>query len=185
MFQAKHDTAVGVFADRNQADRAVDQLVQAGFRQEQIELVARDGGGAGHATHVVPATLRAEGGAALCGLIGAIIGGLLGTMVGTGWITGIGPLFSGGALAGIVGAAIGVVVGAVLGGLIGWGFMADDEGFYVREVHAGRTLLLIHDDGRCAQAAAILRQNQANRVRTASASASQRAAGDLGHSALG
>ena len=176
MFQARCNTAVGDFADRNQADQAVDRLVQAGFRRDQVEVVGRDGTDTGHGTNMGPPALRAEGGAALGGIIGAVIGGLLGTVVGTGWISGIGPFFNGGALAGIVGAAVGIVLGAVLGSLIGWGFLAADEGFYVREVHAGRSLILVHDDVRSSQAAAILRQNQARRVRTVTAAATQRTA---------
>src|SRR5947209_10903163 len=112
MFQTRCNTAIGVFTERNQADQAVDRLVQAGFRREQIEVVARDAGASGHGTNMGPPALRAEGGAAIGGVIGAVLGGLLGTVVGTGWVAGIGPLFNGGARAGLVGAAIGIVLGA-------------------------------------------------------------------------
>ena len=38
-------TVVGVFNDRHEADRAIDDLVKAGFRNDQIGVVTRDAQG--------------------------------------------------------------------------------------------------------------------------------------------
>jgi hypothetical protein len=39
-----HDTVVGVFEDRNQAQRAINELKRAGFSDDKIGLTARETG---------------------------------------------------------------------------------------------------------------------------------------------
>ena len=42
---ARCSTVVGVFNERHEADRAIDDLVKAGFRNDQIGVVTRDAQG--------------------------------------------------------------------------------------------------------------------------------------------
>lgn len=51
----QHSTVVGVFEDRQQANKAVSELLKAGFRQDQIGVAMR------HAEGEVGATTTAEG----------------------------------------------------------------------------------------------------------------------------
>src|SRR5947209_20026131 len=94
---------VGVFADRAEAERAVDDLVRAGFTTDQIGVVVR-GGEAAHTRPVVQADVTPEEGAAA----GAVTGGVLGTLAGVGvalTIPAVGPALALGILAGVLGGA--------------------------------------------------------------------------------
>jgi hypothetical protein len=110
-------TAVGVFHDRQEAEQAVQDLLHAGFRQDQIGVAAR---------HDEPPTLPAgahETKAAAAGITGVVagvaFGGLLGA-VAAGLIPGVGPILGAGLLAAAVGGvAAGAAAGGVLGALIG------------------------------------------------------------------
>jgi len=149
-------TAVGVFSNRPDAERAVDDLYRAGFTDQQIGIAARDGDG--HTEMQTPAgtdTGGEEGG--ITGMLaGAGIGGVLGAAA-VGLIPGIGPVIAAGALAGILG---GAAVGAATGGLLGWladqGVSEEDARHYESEFKAGRTLVTVQADGRYDEAVAIL-----------------------------
>ena len=75
-------TVVGVFDDRRQAERAIDALNRAGFRDDQIGFAMRDGEAPGG--HAPPGETEAEGGvgAATGALTGGLLGGLLGGVLG-------------------------------------------------------------------------------------------------------
>lgn len=155
---------VGVFADRAQAERAMDELAQAGFRPEHMEVT-----GPGEQPEPVPVQappgLRDRGSAQFGAILGAIVGGLLGTLAATGAFPGVGQLFAGGGLAAVVGVLVGGLIGGVLGWLIGLGLSETDHGFYVRELRSGRTLLTVHGNGPAAEAGRIMRRHGAVRVR--------------------
>ena len=74
----QRSTAVGVFEDRRQADTAVTELRQAGFREDQIGVAGRRAEGVTpEATTAEPGT-HWETGAAAGALAGAGLGGLVG-----------------------------------------------------------------------------------------------------------
>ena len=115
---AERPALVRVFADRADAERAVDELRRAGFRDEQIGFARRDdrkhepeGGTA------IPRGKEAEAGEGMTtgALTGSVVGGLIGAAV-AGLIPGIGPVLAGGILASALG---GAAVGAGAGGLLG------------------------------------------------------------------
>ena len=165
----KEADVVSVFTDRTGAEKARDELLRAGFRNEQIELVLPEHHQATTDRSEAGPKLKEKGGAALGGLIGAAIGCLLGTLAATGVVPGVPAILGGGGLAGVVGLIAGAVIGGFLGGVIGWALEADEDSFYARELQQGRTLMTVHHcNGRSAEAATILRQNQASAVRTAS-----------------
>jgi len=131
--------AVRTYADRGEADAVIRALQQAGFRNDQISVVARDreaqtemaeehhvGAGTGAAIGIV------EG--AIIGLL-AGVGGLL--------IPGIGALAVAGPLAGLL---AGGIVGGLAGALAGWGIDAAEAKGYEERVSAGDVLVAVRDD---------------------------------------
>lgn len=151
-------TAVGVFDSREDAERAVDLLYQAGFTEQQIGIAARDGDGHTEMRTSSDANAGGEEGGITGMLAGAGIGGVLGAAA-VGLIPGIGPVIAAGALAGILG---GAAVGAATGGLLGWladqGVPEEDARHYESEFKAGRTLVTVQTDGRYNEANAILQR---------------------------
>jgi hypothetical protein len=152
MATATQTTAlIGVFSDARQADHFVAQLKQAGFRDDQIGVMAR-----GRETRESPVEESALAGA----LTGGTLGALTGAVLTVGLIPGIGPILAGGGLmVGLLGgAAAGATVGGVLGALIGLGVPEDRARHYESEVHAGRTLVVVQPESRFGDALAILRR---------------------------
>lgn len=153
MAMKEQSTVVGVFTDRDQAERAVEALLGAGFEAEQIGVATR--GEQSGATE--QDTLAGEG-----AKTGAVSGGLLGGQLGAaavGLIPGIGAVLAAGALAAIAGGAVaGAGVGGVLGGLIGMGIPEDEARFYEEELKGGRTLVTVRAGDRADDATRILRQ---------------------------
>jgi hypothetical protein len=152
-------TAVGVFHDRQEAEAAVTDLHRAGFRQDQIGVVAR------HEEAEEGSAGEKETKAAAGGVTGMVAGGTLGTLLGAvaaGLIPGVGPVLGAGILAAAVGgAATGAVAGGILGTLIGLSIPEEDARYYHGEFEAGRTLVTIKADGRYDEAVRILRTHGA------------------------
>ena len=120
-------TVVGLFDDFTEAQNVVQDLVDSGFRREDISIAANQtaAGYTGDGTTVDgdPGTGHAVGKDAG---IGAGIGGAIGLLVGLGAlaIPGIGPVLAAGPLAAAFGVTAGstitgAVAGGVLGGLVG------------------------------------------------------------------
>jgi hypothetical protein len=163
-------TIVGLFDRLTEAQTAVQALVDAGFRHDDISLVANDRrgeyarsvGGTGH-------TAAGEG-AAAGALGGGVLGGFLGLLVGVGAlaIPGIGPVIAAGPLAAAlgtagataaVGAGLGAATGGVLGALIGAGVPEEDAHVYAEGVRRGGALVTVSASDTLAQTAAdILRR---------------------------
>jgi hypothetical protein len=162
---AQKSTVVGVFDDRLQADRAVDELRKAAFRDDQIGVAMRYDAGddtAGTAT-AADATDAGESHAGT-GAIAGVLGGLgLGAVAGLGVLSGIipvvGPAIAGGTLGVILSnAALGAGVGGLVGALVGAGIPEDEARYYHSEFEAGRTIVTVRADGRADDAMAILRR---------------------------
>jgi len=162
---AQKSTIVGVFSDRMQADRAVDELRRAGFRDDQIGVAMRYDAGndvAGDAT--TAGVTDADESRAGTGTITGILGGLgLGALAGLGVLSGvipvIGPAIAGGTL-GIVlsNAAVGAGVGGLVGALVGAGVPEDEAQYYHNEFEAGRTIVTVQAEGRADDAMAVFRR---------------------------
>lgn len=160
---AEHSTTVGVFEDRLQADRAVDELRRAGFRDDQIGVAMRHD--AGDMNDVVEAdSVESEAGT---GAVTGIMTGLgLGALAGLGVLSGvipvIGPAIAGGTLGIILSnAAIGAGVGGLVGALVGAGVPEEHAHYYQGEFEAGRSIVTVHADGRADEARMILRRYDA------------------------
>jgi len=142
-------TAVGVFSTHTQAQRAVADLKQAGFRDDQIGVVYRSEGS--DRAKDDAGTMAAEG--AMTGLAaGAGIGGMWAIGIAAGLLPAIGPVIAGGILASLAAsAAAGAAAGGLVGAFIGLGIPEEEAEYYHSEVQAGRTVVTVkaterHDD---------------------------------------
>jgi hypothetical protein len=165
---AQKSTIVGVFDDRQRADRAVDELRRAGFRDDQIGVAMRYDAGTNVAGDATTAGVTdADESRAGTGTIAGVLGGLgLGALAGLGVLSGvipvIGPAIAGGTLGIILSnAAIGAGVGGLVGALVGAGIPEDEARYYHNEFEAGRTIVTVQADGRADDAMAILRRHGA------------------------
>jgi len=159
-------TVVGVFQDRTDADRAVDELRKAGFRNEQIGVVAKRDESYGD---VAASDEGSEAGTgALAGIVaGAGIGGLVGLGIIAGVIPVLGPVIAGGTLATILAnAAGGAAIAGVAGALIGAGVPEHETEYYKGEFEAGRTIVTVQCEGRAAEAMQILRRHNSYDIET-------------------
>lgn len=138
-------TVVGLFDAREDAQQAVQDLLDAGIARTAISLVAADPEGRIHSSHVeANGTLAAEG-AASGATSGAVVGGIFGLLVGAGFLgfPAIG-LIAIGPLAGLLtGVGIGAVSGGIIGTLIGMGIPDEHAHAYVEGVRRGGTLVTV------------------------------------------
>jgi len=152
---ANYKATVGVFQTRDAAERAVADLRAAGYRDDQIGLVARDSGGNTVRTDGAGDTHAAEGAA-----VGAAAGAgalALGSLAVTfGVIPVIGPILAVGPLAAaLISAGAGAAAGGVAGALIGYGIPEEDAKYYEGEVQAGRYVVTVDAGDRHADARAV------------------------------
>ena len=141
----------GLFAEREAAWKAIQQLQSAGFVGNDLGLLTRV-----ESEEPNPLATGAKG-AATGATAGGIAGGLLGAAA-TGLIPGIGPVLAAGSivplLAGIAtGASTGLLTGAIVGAATG----ERPLGFYEQEVRGGRTLVTVEAGGRASEAMDMLR----------------------------
>jgi hypothetical protein len=137
MITQQRATIVGVFDDRRQADRAVDELRRAGFRDDQIGVAWRHEEGEFDVEGTEDATdeTRAGTGAAAGVLAGLGLGAVAGIGVLSGVIPVIGPAIAGGTLGVILSnAAAGAGVGGLIGALVGAGIPEEEAQHYQGEV---------------------------------------------------
>ena len=149
-------TAIGVFEDHAQADRAVEELRRAGFRSDQIGVASKDpnaGATTEKGSHVL-------GGAVAGAAAGAGVGGLVALGILAGVIPGIGPAIAAGTLGVILAnAAGGAAIAGLAGALIGLGIPEDEAKHYEGEFKAGRTIVTVKDTaGRNNEAWTILQR---------------------------
>ena len=148
-------TVVGVFTDRTQAERAIQTLENAGFADEQIGFIRRDGGTVAGEPDTGTGSNIAAG-----AVSGGVLGGILGAAASL-LIPGLGPAIAGGILAATLGGvAIGAAAGGVIGALTNMGVSEEDARYYQGEFEAGRMLVTVRtpDPRYQQQAVAILRQ---------------------------
>lgn len=137
---------IATFTERRHADHFVDELKRAGFKDDEIGLVAP------HDDELEPVEEGAVAGAITGGALGAAAGALA-----TGLIPGVGPVVAAGILTGMLGGlAAGAGTGSLVGALIGLGIPEDEAHKYEQEFLAGRTLVVVQALGRGGDAMAIL-----------------------------
>lgn len=164
-------TVVGVFDQRDDAERAIRELKDAGFAGDQIGIAMRDRDAQGQLVEET-GTHAAEG--AVTGAVGGgILGGLAGLLIGIGAlaIPGIGPVVAGGALAtafgttagtAVAGAGIGVAAGGIVGALVGMGVPEEEAHYFETGFRSGGILVSVDAKGRAMEAQNILERNNAD-----------------------
>ena len=153
-------TIFGIFDNRGNAEGALSELEDAGFRVKDISIIMKDSSEAQKIREVTPGTTLGEG-AAEGATTGAVLGGLAGLLIGIGAIAipGIGGLLIAGPLAatlGLTGAAAttvsGAVTGALAGGILGalvrLGIPENRAREYETSIKAGGILLAVPAEER-------------------------------------
>lgn len=154
MTTAARYTAVAVFPEQASAERAIEELRQAGFPSERIGVTTRHDEPLKEPEDSTGTSTTAETeGAGIGMLVGASLGGLL---VGLGQLPVLGAVVAGGLLSGLVG---GGVVGGLVGALIGLGVPEEEAHYYQKQLASGHTLVTVNTNGRYSEARAILLRN--------------------------
>ena len=138
-------TVTALYDDMTSAKAAVADLVSAGFRREDISLIANDADKtyASYTTGTYEEDVDGDEGAGFGAIIGALVG--FGAML----IPGIGPVVAAGPLAAaLLGSGIGAAAGAVTGGLtaslVDTGIDEEDAGYFSEGVRRGGVLVVAH-----------------------------------------
>jgi len=153
-----HTTAVGVFENREDAQRAVQELKRMGFRDDQIGVVSHNAD-TGKAEHTTGSGSNVEAGALTGAAAGAGVGALWGLGIMAGLLPAIGPVIAGGTLAALLGsAATGAVAAGLAGALIGMGIPDEDATYYESEFKSGRTIVTVKAENRYDEANNVLRR---------------------------
>ncbi len=143
-----HPTGVyGVYADREQVEKAIDRLRKDGFVSSNISVVFPDRDL--NKEFALEKNTKAPEGAMAGGGTGLVVGGALGWLVGIGTlaIPGVGPLLAAGPIvAALAGAGVGSAIGGVAGALIGLGLPEIEAKRYEEEIKRGRILVSVHCD---------------------------------------
>ncbi len=143
----KNTAVFGIYQNRAQVEGAVDTLISAGFRAEDISVLLPSNVGTKDFAHEKN-TKAPEGATAGAGT-GAVVGGTLGVLAGIGAlaIPGFGPFIAAGPIMGaLAGVGAGGVVGGLIGALIGMGIPEYEAKRYEGMVKEGRALLSVHCD---------------------------------------
>lgn len=148
---------VGLFHKTIAAERAIRDLKDAGFTDQQIGVLMRD---PDQERRLAEDTGTRAGEAAAAGAVtGGVLGGLVGLLAGVGAlvIPGVGPLIAGGALAStLAGAGVGAAAGGLLGALIGLGIPEEEARYYERGLEEGGILVSVDAGPRAVEARNIL-----------------------------
>jgi len=173
----KTGTTVSVFETREAAEKAVADLKAAGYRDDQIGLVAKDP--SGKTVHTDGKGNNAGQGAAIGAVAGAAGGALVGVGILAGVIPIIGPVLAIGTLGTILlNAAGGAAVASLAGALVGWGIPEEEAKYYEGEVQAGRYLVTVDSGARSTDARGIFaRHGGYDRVSARTTSAATSGAG--------
>jgi hypothetical protein len=165
MNTSKPAVIVGVFERRGQAEAAIDELLHAGFRHDQLGLAAPGG----RVTEATTPTEKREEKAADGAVTGAVAGGVAGAVGGalaTAVFPAAGIVIAGTYLAGILAGAVGgAAAGAALGGYFGpfvaMGMTEQEASRYASALKEGRTIVVVKPEERRAEAEQILHDHGA------------------------
>lgn len=143
----KNTAVFGIFRDRLQVERAVDEFKRWGFRSNDISVLFPELDSTKEFAHEKH-TKAPEGAAAGAGT-GAVLGGAFGWLVGIGAlaIPGLGPFIAAGPImAALAGAGVGGTVGGLTGALVGLGIPEYEAKRYEGIVKKGGILVSVHSD---------------------------------------
>jgi len=166
----KNTAVYGIYPNRTAAENAVDRLLEAGFRNEDISVLLQDNVGTKDFAH--DKDTKAPEGTTTGVLTGGAIGGTLGLLAGIGAlaIPGLGPFIAAGPIMGtLAGLGSGGAIGGVIGALVGMGIPEYEAKRYEGRVKEGGILLSVHCDSSdwVSKAKDLLKQTGAEDVSSA------------------
>jgi len=150
---------IAVFDSRDEAELAVDDLREAGFRDDQIGFALRGGDAvSGGMITDAEGTKDAKGaieGAAAGAAIGAGFGALV-TLL----IPGVGPVLAAGILTTALGyAGAGAAIGGIYGAMKGLGVSEEEAQRYEQQFNAGKAIVAVKAGPRLPDAVGIFRRH--------------------------
>jgi len=143
----KNSATFGIFKIRDQAERAVDALLAAGFTSNDLSVLMADQQSSREFAH--EKNTKAPEGTAAGVAAGGVIGGTLGLLAGIGAIAipGVGPFIAAGPIMGaLAGLGAGGAVGGLIGALVGMGIPEYEAKRYEGRIKDGGILLSVHCD---------------------------------------
>jgi hypothetical protein len=144
---AKNRAVYGIYHDRAHAENAVDRLIAAGFRAEDISVLLPEN--VGTKDFAAEKHTKAPEGTATGATAGGVVGGTLGLLAGIGAlaIPGFGPFIAAGPIvAALAGVGAGGVVGGIVGALVGMGIPEYEAKRYEGRLKKGGILMSVHCD---------------------------------------
>jgi hypothetical protein len=143
----KKTAVFGIYHTGIQAEQAVDRLLAAGFRNDDISVLLPDNQGTKDFAH--EKNTKAPEGTATGATTGGVIGGTFGLLAGIGMlaIPGVGPFIAAGPIMGaLAGLGVGGAVGGLIGLLVGMGIPEYEAKRYEGRIKEGGVLLSVHCD---------------------------------------
>jgi hypothetical protein len=143
----KNTAAYGIYRSRAEVEAAVNEMLAAGFRNEDISVLMADNRGTKDFAH--EKNTKAPEGAATGVTVGGVIGGTLGLLAGIGTlaIPGVGPFIAAGPIMGALsGLGVGGVIGGIVGALVGMGIPEYEAKRYEGRIKEGGILVSVHCD---------------------------------------
>ena len=143
----KNTAVFAIYAGRQAAEEAVDNLRSAGFRSTDVSVLFPENIGTKDLGH--EKNTKAPEGATTGVLSGGIAGGVLGWLTGIGALTipGLGPFIAAGpVVAALAGAGAVGTVGGIIGALAGYGIPEYEARRYEGRIRDGGVLLSVHCD---------------------------------------
>jgi len=143
----KKTAVFGIYQNKLQAERTLEDLLSAGFTNDDVSVLLPDNKGSKDFAH--EKGTKAPEGAAAGVTTGGAIGGTLGLLAGIGVlaIPGVGPFIAAGPImAALAGLGAGGAVGGLIGALVGMGIPEYEAKRYEGHVKAGGVLLSVHCD---------------------------------------
>src|SRR5450432_1269967 len=144
---SKKTAVFGIYQNATQAEHAVDQLMAARFRSDDISVLLPDNKSTKDFAH--EKNTKAPEGTVTGVTAGGAIGGTLGLLAGIGAlaIPGVGPFIAAGPImAALAGIGVGGAVGGFAGALIGMGIPEYEAKRYEGRIQKGGILLSVHCD---------------------------------------
>ncbi|MEB3214699.1 MAG: signal transduction histidine kinase LytS [Nostocales cyanobacterium 94392] len=146
----QYKRAVGTFASRDDAEKALYKLRDSGFSMDRVSLLAKNADGneqiAGTDVKNERGENEAPEGAGIGATTGTILGGLGGLLLGLEQliIPGVGPFLAAGTIATtLAGAGLGAATGGIVGALTGMAIPEEDAQMYQDRINNGYYLLIV------------------------------------------
>jgi hypothetical protein len=163
----KNTAVFGIYNTRAEAERAVDQVLAAGYSNEDVSVLMSDVDTTKDFAH--EKNTKAPEGAATGVAAGGAVGGTLGLLAGIGAlaIPGVGPLIAAGPIMGaLAGLGVGGAVGGLVGALVGMGIPEYEAKRYEGRVKDGGILLSVHCEtpGEITRAEEVLKASGAHDI---------------------